>query len=367
MTTDNKKGLYIHVPFCAKKCPYCDFFSVNFSQQGADIYTDRVCQALTEKEGLYFDTLYFGGGTPSLLGAERIASIIKAANVLPDSEITVECNPSDTGAPGSRFDFELLAKAGVNRISLGLQSAVDSERKALGRQSGTENVVRAVSRAKKAGINNISLDLMLGIPGQTPESLKKSLDFCIGSGATHISAYMLKIEENTPFFEMQETLCLPDEDAVCELYDFASETLENAGFVQYEISNFAKSGYESRHNLKYWRCEEYLGIGAAAHSFLNGRRFFYEADIDAFVGGAKPVDDGEGGGFEEYAMLALRLKEGLSRKKTLERFGFGIPDKVIEKAEEFAKHGLVTDNGDSISLTQNGYLISNTIIAELIL
>ena len=367
MITDNKKGLYIHVPFCAKKCPYCDFFSVKFSQQGADVYTDRVCQTLTEKEGLCFDTLYFGGGTPSLLGAERIARIIQTADVLPDSEITVECNPSDTGAVGSRFDFEMLAKAGVNRISLGLQSAVDSERKALGRQSGTENVARAVSRAKEAGINNISLDLMLGIPGQTKASLKESLDFCIGSGATHVSAYMLKIEEGTPFFEMSDTLNLPDEDAVCYLYSFACRTLESAGFEQYEISNFAKNGYESRHNLKYWRCEEYLGVGAAAHSFLNGRRFYYEADIDAFIGGAKPVDDGEGGDFEEYAMLALRLKEGLSRKKTLERFGFDIPEKVIKKAAEFAKHGLVTDNGDSISLTQNGYLISNTIIAELIL
>lgn len=358
-------GLYIHIPFCNGKCPYCDFYSVTPDDETVKAYVVKVCEKISAENGIY-DTVYFGGGTPSLIGAENIAKILSCINRTADCEVTLECNPSDTGAVDSSFDFELVAKSGVNRISMGLQSANDSERKALGRRGGCDDVERAIARAKKAGISNISLDLMLGVPNQTAESLKKSIEFCNNSCAKHVSAYILKIEEGTPFHRIKNSLILPDEDETCDLYLLAVSELEKAGFHQYEISNFSQKGYESRHNLKYWRCEEYLGIGAAAHSFADGKRFYYERSTADFINGASPVDDGEGGDEEEYIMLALRLTEGLNFENYKNRFGKAIPDSIIKKAELLEKHGLVNVTEKNISITANGFLVSNSIISELI-
>lgn len=358
-------GLYLHIPFCNGKCPYCDFYSVNPEENKVSSYVDALCREIDKAGGIY-NTVYFGGGTPSLIGSDNIAKIMSHINRTSDCEATLECNPSDTGAENSAFDFSVVAKAGVNRISMGLQSADDCERKILGRRGGCENVERAIARAKQTGIDNISLDLMLGIPNQTEESLKKSIEFCKNSGAKHISAYILKIEEGTPFYRTKNTLGLPDEDKTCDLYLSAVENLAKAGYHQYEISNFSEKGYESRHNLKYWRCEEYLGIGASAHSFLNGKRFYYERSIDDFISGILPVDDGFGGDEEEYIMLALRLSEGLVFEKFRNRFGKNVPEETIRKAHALEKHGFVTVDENSISITVKGYLISNTIISELI-
>lgn len=358
-------GLYLHIPFCAGKCPYCDFYSVIPKGETMELYTDALCKRIKEENRIY-DTVYFGGGTPSQLGSERICKILACINRTPDCEVTLECNPSDTGTENSVFDFDAIAKAGVNRISMGLQSAVDSERKALGRKSGQAEVRRAIARARSAGISNISLDLMLAVPNQTKESLKESIDFCADSGATHISAYILKIEEGTFFHKTKDRLILPDEDETCDLYLYAVEEIGKAGFRQYEISNFSKEGCESRHNLKYWRCEEYLGIGAAAHSFVNGKRFYYERSIDGFISGSAPVDDGEGGSEEEFIMLALRLCEGLKYGEFKKRFGKSIPHALTAKAKELEKHGLLTVTDGGISLTANGFLVSNSIIGALI-
>ncbi|MBQ4338838.1 MAG: radical SAM family heme chaperone HemW [Clostridia bacterium] len=361
------KGLYIHVPFCNGKCPYCDFYSVSPTDSLLERYTEKICSVLKEKNHLTFDTVYFGGGTPSLLMPERIGRILNDINIKSGAEITVECNPSDTGSESGRFDFEKLAECGVNRISLGLQSGNDRERQFLGRRAGAKDAERAVRRAQSAGITNISLDLMLGISSQTMQSLEESFDLCVSLGAKHVSAYMLKIEPDTPYHNIRGKLSLPDEDEVCDLYLRCCELAEKHSMYQYEISNFAYKGYESRHNLKYWHCEEYLGIGPAAHSFINGKRFYYERSLDGFLGGASPVADGEGGDFEEYAMLALRLSEGLSLSKTNERFGFPVPDSIIKKAQALEKQGLVQINKDSISLTRNGFLLSNAVISRLLL
>ncbi len=358
-------GLYIHIPFCNGKCPYCDFYSVTPKDNIINDYVDALCKKIDEAGGIY-DTVYFGGGTPSLIGSDNIAKIMSHINRTPDCEVTLECNPSDTGAVNSNFDFAVAAKSGVNRISMGLQSADNAERKALGRRGGCDDVERAIERAKRAGIENISLDLMLGVPNQTAESLKKSIDFCKNSGAKHVSAYMLKIENGTPFYKRKNTLILPDEDETCDLYLLAVEELEKAGFEQYEISNFSVNGFESRHNIKYWRCEEYLGIGAAAHSFVNGKRFYYERSIDSFISGNHPTDDGEGGDEEEFIMLALRLSEGLIFEKYKSRFGKSVPEKLTEKAKELEKHGLVNVTNHNISLTVDGFLVSNSVICSLI-
>ncbi len=362
-------GLYIHIPFCRSKCPYCDFYSLTGREDLFPAYVRSAAvqlDALAQKYAVQADTLYLGGGTPSLIGGELLEELIAAARahfqVPPDAEITVECNPFSC----TEQLFRELAAAGVNRISLGMQSAVDRERKKLGRRSGREDVARCIGWAKDAGIGNISLDLMLGVPGQTAESAAESVDFCAQSGVTHVSGYLLKLEEGTPFYTRSGSLALPDEDETCRIYETVCQGLEQAGFEQYEISNFAKPGYESRHNLKYWNDAEYLGIGPAAHSFIEGERFYYPRDIDAFLAGGEPVPDGPGGDFEEYAMLRLRLCAGLREEGVRARFGRPIPDELYARARELAENGLSAYDEYGIRLTRAGFLLSNSAIAYLL-
>lgn len=362
-------GIYIHIPFCLSKCPYCDFYSFKADEQTKDSYLKAVLFCLDEyakKISDSVDTVYFGGGTPSCFGGERIKAVIDRIrakyNITDDAEITVECNPSSV-------DEELvkhLAQAGVNRISMGMQSAVDRERLALGRLSGRDKVASSVELFRKYGIGNISLDLMLGIPHQTKESLKESIDFIRQLRVSHISAYMLKIEEGTAFYDLGSSLEVPGEDEVCDLYLYTCELLKKSGYPQYEISNFAPAGFESRHNLKYWHCEEYLGIGPSAHSFLDGRRFYFDRDFNKFIDSPLPTDDGEGGDPEEYIMLALRLTEGLQKGKYKARFNELPDEKLFKRARALEKESLVRTTDEAICLTAKGFLVSNSIISYLL-
>lgn len=373
---ENGFGLYIHVPFCASKCPYCDFYSVT-DRGRMDEYVDAVTDELTtlRRAGAYADglrereivTVYFGGGTPSLLGADRLSALLRTVketfSVAPGAEVTVECNPSSSLSGGF---FEALAAAGVDRVSLGMQSAVDAERKRLGRKTTAADVTAAVDACRSAGIGNISLDVMLGVPGQTEQSLFQTLDHAVTLGATHISAYLLSIEEGTFFAKKRETLNLPEEDAVCDWYLAMCGYLKDRGYRHYEISNFCLSGYEARHNTAYWHGGEYLGIGPAAHSFLNGRRFYFPRDLDGFIRGAPPVDDGLGGGWEESLMLALRLDTGISLRDVKARFGVVPSPAFTDKLEPYRSGGLLAFDGDRIILTEKGFLVSNTVIGEII-
>ena len=361
-------GLYLHIPFCKSKCPYCDFYSFSGKDTEKDEYTKVLrnrlssCISALQCKG---DTLYIGGGTPSVLGAENLKVLVDTCNsgfLRNDAEITVECNPH-----GLNEDFfKVLFDCGVNRISLGLQSAVDSERRILGRLSDRNQVENAVKMAQRVGFGNITLDVMLGVPNQTEKSLNETLDFCISLGIPHISAYMLKLEENTHFYKNQDKYNFPDDDLTADLYLQMCETLESNGILQYEISNFSKKGFESRHNLKYWHCEEYLGLGPSAHSFLNGKRFYYDRDFNGFMNGNSPIDDGFGGDFTEYAMLNLRLVEGLSEEKVFNRFGHSIPKGIYEKSRIFVDNGYMNYNENGLKLTRKGFLMSNTILAEIL-
>lgn len=374
MPENKKTGLYIHVPFCRNKCPYCDFYSNTFDKNTADRYISALVFELKARERLasyiegelFADTVYFGGGTPSLLPAENISRIMDAlrenVRLSEDCEITVECNPSSS----SESLFQAYKKAGVNRVSLGLQSAVTGERKALGRRGTGDEALSAVESCRKSGIDNISLDIMLGIPNQTESSLLDTLDFCRKSGAWHISAYMLKIEENTPFYRMGEKLCLPDEERVCSLYGLCCEKLSEYGFSQYEISNFAKDGFYSRHNLKYWRLEDYIGLGPCAHSFYGGKRFYFSSDTESFIRGEKPVFDCTGGGLDEYIMLSLRLVSGIDLKEMGGKYGDNKARAIQERARPFLGTHLVEIKNNRLYLTRRGFLLSNTVIAELI-
>ncbi len=361
-----KKGVYIHIPFCQSKCPYCDFYSMRGTEEKKDLYLDALIREISSHKNISADTIYLGGGTPSVFGKERLRKLIESAKKqfhFSEGEITVEVNPSSC-------DEELiktLSEIGVNRISVGLQSAINEERKLLGRHSDTEKVKEAIEFCKKYETENISLDVMLGVPGQTTESLEETLTFVVNSGAKHISAYILKIEENTLFFRRRDTLPLPDEDTVCDMYEFTCEYLEKAGFHQYEISNFSKENYESKHNLKYWNSEEYLGLGPAAHSYLDGKRFYHERNFEEYLKNpTEYIPDGDGGSFEEFSMLKLRLTKGVSKKEISQKFGEEKFKKLLENSQKFINIKLMEYDGENLFFTRQGFLLSNTILSEII-
>ena len=364
----NSIGLYIHIPFCKHKCPYCDFFSGNADENAFDNYVIELKDKIkywSEKAKRDVATVYFGGGTPSVLGADRLCDILDFIksnfNIQNNAEITVEVNPDSA----KTIDFKKMYACGFNRISMGMQTAVEDELRLLGRIHSIDDAKTSVERAKSAGFNNISLDLMMGIPNQTIESLEKSISFCADCKVTHISSYILKIEENTPFYKVQNKLKLADDDMQAEMYLKAVEMLDSLGYKQYEISNFAKQGYESRHNTNYWRCGEYIGIGPSAHSFFEGKRFFYSRSMDDFNNN-KLSFEGTGGDEEEFIMLSLRLKSGLNYSEFEEKFGYTLPSYIIKKVKEYEKYGYTNVTDKSISFTPKGFLVSNSIISELI-
>lgn len=349
-------GLYIHIPFCLSKCPYCDFYSVRFGNAKAREYAAAVVRNI-RRYGGHYDTVYFGGGTPVLLYG-HIAEILKAADIAEGAEITVEANPCAVTADIAAK----LAEAGVTRISLGVQSMHGDELAFLGRRHTPAQVRDAFERLRAVGIENISADMMIVLPGQDEDKISGTAEALKLFGAKHISAYILKIEENTPF--AQREIELPDDDRTADLYLYTVRELEKLGFAQYEISNFAVTGSECRHNLKYWRCEEYIGIGPAAHSYYKGVRFSVPPDIDAFISADAQetvITDENAGDWEEYAMLKLRLTEGITFAEA-ERFG-----KAAGLRENAAKlpPKLVNIKENGVSLTPEGFLISNTLIARI--
>ena len=353
-----ERGLYIHIPFCLSKCPYCDFYSTQYNIELANSYADAVIRNIQHYGGK-FDTVYFGGGTPFLLW-KKICDILEAVDTVNNAEITVEANPCTVDAKS----LAALRKAGVNRISFGVQSLNDDELKALGRRHDADTAVNAVKAAKEQGFDNISTDIMLGIPGQTSESVIRTIQQLSLLPITHISAYMLKIEESTPFAKAK--LVLPDEDEVCSIYLKATDLLSDLGFNQYEISNYAKEGFSCRHNLKYWNCEEYLGIGPAAHSYYNGKRFFVKRDLNSFISDEYQrtvIEEVDPGNHEEYAMLRLRLTEGLSLSE-YEALGGDKKDMKLMLSQIPDEYVLI--DGDIVSLTPKGFLVSNMIIGRLL-
>ncbi len=355
----NPIGLYIHIPFCLKKCNYCDFYSVAVNDQVKQDYVDALIKEIKQwgdKLSRPIDTIYFGGGTPSLL-AEFLPLIMKEVKasfcLLEGAEITMEMNPADNCEEILNFALE----AGVNRLSIGAQSGVTQELEVLGRRHTLEQTAETVKLARSLGFDNISLDIMLGLPNSNEKSLQKSLEFITDLNPEHISAYILKIEENTVFHKIYDTLGLPDEDSTADQYLQMCKYLEDKGYGHYEISNFAKPNFESRHNLKYWELKEYLGLGPSAHSFINGKRFYFKRDLSKFLEGSSPLPDGDGGGEEERIMLALRLSKGVKLE---------LNEELEKKCRLLNQNKLLNINDQSISLTDQGMLLSNSIITEIL-
>ncbi|MEG0457100.1 MAG: radical SAM family heme chaperone HemW [Oscillospiraceae bacterium] len=364
-------GLYIHIPFCENKCPYCDFFSVKGDVFEKRKYIDALKKYINHysNKNLSISSVYFGGGTPTVLESTDLCEILNCIknsfNLLYDAEISFEANPNTV-------DFKYLknlVSGGFNRISFGVQSLDEQQLKSLGRKHSAKEAVSKIKLAKEAGFNNISADLMLGVPGQTTKSLKQTLEKLTTYEINHVSAYMLKIEEGTPFFQQKDSLQIADEEILSQMYLITVDFLNNKGFKQYEISNFAKEGYECRHNLIYWQCEEYLAFGPSAYFYYKNKRGHFSKSLEEFIFNAQhdkfePIFDENGGDLFEYFILNLRLSKGVNLKYLKQKYNVDTKN-LIKKAESLEKNNLLKINNDNINLTKEGFLLSNEIIAVL--
>ena len=363
-------GLYLHIPFCKAKCIYCDFYSLPHSEEKMDAYAAALQRDLIRRapdaRDHTVDTVYFGGGTPSYLGADRLCRILETVfahyHVDKTAEITTEANPDSARDAAA---LRQLRSAGFNRISLGMQSACDDELRLIGRVHTHRETVEAVSAARAAGFDNLSLDLIYGLPEQTAARWRENLRAAIALQPEHLSCYGLKIEEGTPLFFKKDGLFIPDDDAQAEEYLAAVGLLEEAGYRQYEISNFARPGRASRHNLKYWTMQEYLGFGPGAHSDFGGRRFAYARDLSAYIRGEEHLSESACPAprerEEERVMLALRTTQGLDLST------LGEDTREAEAVlEECARHGLAQRENGRWRLTPQGFLVSNAVIVRVL-
>ncbi len=372
MTTD-RLGLYVHIPYCVKKCDYCDFCSLPIGRARID---DRYILALCEdilsykrEERLSLDTVFFGGGTPSLLAPDQLGAIVRAIKESFDisgrGEWTFEANPGTVTEEALRA-FRL---AGFNRVSMGLQSIHENELKILGRIHNFEDFKSSFSILRSAGFDNINVDLMYAIPEQTKESLLATLNTVTALEPEHISAYGLIIEESTPFGKRGSEYEV-DPDTESDLYELVYTLLRDSGYHHYEISNYARAGYECRHNLIYWQMKEYIGVGAAAHSFFEKKRFFNSSNVGEYIASPHPVEyeeQSESELAEDHFMLGMRLRDGISRSEYISRYGFDIIKRV--KEEELLKmksEGYLEYDGDRISLTDKGLYVSNSFLLHFL-
>lgn len=371
---DHPLGLYLHIPFCKAKCAYCDFYSLARSEEKMDAYTAALQRHLVEvapqADCHIVDTVYFGGGTPSYLGVKRLTELLKTVKkhyrLAKEPEITVEANPD------SACDWKALRalrRAGVNRLSLGVQSTDDALLQAIGRVHTFAQVQEAVAAARRAKIKNLSLDLIYGLPGQTMAQWEKTLQDAVDLQPEHLSCYGLKLEPGTPLFARQGELTFPDDDAQADMYLYTVAFLKEHGYEQYEISNFAKPGFASKHNLKYWLLQEYAGFGPGAHSDFGDVRYGYLRDIDRYIAGELVLSERETISRRErdmeYIMLRLRLTRGADPREFENAFRERF-NPLAKLLHQYAAHGLACQNDDgSWRLTPKGFLVSNQIIGAL--
>lgn len=375
MNNTKKAGLYIHVPFCSKKCNYCDFYSFKADTSLKERYVRALINEIKAKSLIYadriFDTIYVGGGTPTELGSKLLCEIIREVyshfSVTKDCEFTVETNP------GLDIDMSALRKSGANRLSIGLQSANADELSILGRIHSLDDYFDTVKCARAAGFENISTDIMFSLPSQNIDLLENTLKTVIDTHPAHISAYSLKIEPGTPFYKIRERLTIPDEDTDADMYAYICSQLCEAGYHHYEISNFAKEGFESRHNLRYWLCDEYLGLGPGAHSYIDSVRYSYKRDVaavcEAYEKGAYDniidehtlIDEAEA--VNERIMLGLRLSRGIK----LSVLDSVIPrERLLKVTAPLEDNGYLTLSDGSLVLTEKGMYVSNSIIGAIL-
>ncbi len=376
-------GLYIHIPFCIGKCNYCDFYSL--ASQHDDVKTSYIkavemhmSEYKLQANNHIVSSIYIGGGTPSLLPSSHIKSLLKA--VKKNFKISSRCEISIEVNPGT-VDYRKLCeykRMGINRLSIGAQSFNDDELKICGRKHNSKEIFGCILAARKAKFENISLDLIYGLPGQTKESLFSNLQSAFEMNVDHISLYGLKIEDGTPFWYDRHSLDLPDEDTEREMYFACVELLKQNGFRQYEISNFAKQRKACKHNIRYWNCDEYLGFGPAAHSYFGGKRFSFKRNLALYIDSFDEtknvtealvdeyVDIPPQARIAEYVMLRFRLHEGVNLAKFKKRFGRSFEALYYEKMWPYINSGHIIKTKTGYAFSLDGMYVSNYILARLV-
>ena len=377
---EKKVGIYVHIPFCKHKCAYCNFYSIPESVSNENLIDEyekavikHIGEYAAQLDGYLIDTVYFGGGTPSYIGASRLINILDAlknnGHILLDSEITAEVNPGSV----TRDELIRLKKAGFNRLSIGVQCSDDSILSTIGRQHTFEDAEETFNDARQAGFNNISVDIIFGLPSQDKESWAQTVAQVAGLKAEHISCYSLKIEEGMELFDYKDSPFLPGDDVQADMYLYAVEMLDRFGYRQYEISNFARRGFESKHNMKYWLGEEYIGFGPGAHSYIGQCRYSFTEDVAEYAGQVEmgkrilehdeQMSDFENAG--EYLMLRLRTTYGISEEEYYSIYRLKM-DFVLELLHKYEENGWALYKDGRWRFTPTGFLISNTLIGEML-
>ncbi len=369
----NKKGIYVHIPFCIKKCAYCSFNSYSDLFYLADEYSDAVLREIKSADRCSVDTVYFGGGTPSAICEKYILKILDAIyekfDVSKDAEITIEVNPKTA----DEKKLSAYKNAGINRLSIGAQDFFDENLKKLGRIHSVSDTFETVDAARKAGFDNISLDIMYGFENQTIKDLEKTLETAMNLNPSHISVYALSVEEGTPVFERMkkgENVCVSDE-VYANMYDDICEKLSKHGYEKYELSNFAKDKKYSRHNMSYWECKEYYGFGAGASGYVKNTRYKNVCEISDYI--KNPFEKCEKDilskedMMKEFVILGLRLTKGISKKKFFEKFGADIYDVFGKSLNKHIKNTkLLCENDDKIYLSKDASFVSNAVFVDFI-
>lgn len=362
---ENKKGLYVHIPFCQRKCNYCDFTSYEGKFDLAEQYFNKLTNEMLAKEKCDIDTIYFGGGTPSSVDATYICKFLENVyshfNVSSNAEITIEVNP----ASAIEKKIKSYKNAGINRISMGVQSFNDDELKMLGRLHLSKDVYRTYNVIRNCGFKNVSLDLMFGLPDQTIEKLNHSILEMIKLSPEHISCYGLKIEESTPFYikEQKGEIIPVDDDSFADMYEFICSSLKENGYLQYEISNFSIRGKESRHNSKYWQCGEYIGLGAGASSYIGNIRSRNTNDLLKYSNEVEEILSIEDR-ISEFVILGLRMTKGIDINEFSMRFGKDIYDVYGKQLQKYAD--FIIREGNVLKFNDKAYYISNSILADFL-
>lgn len=371
-------GIYIHIPFCIRKCAYCDFYSVPHNAHDMAAYTKALTAQIRRAENMGMmrkaDTVYFGGGTPSLMSEADISAVMQALRetfeISRGAEITLEANPGTVDSA----KLSAFRNAGVNRLSIGMQSASDEELRRLSRIHTRADFENSYLLARMEGFDNISFDIMYGLPRQNEKLLSETVNYAMELAPEHISFYGLKIEADTPFGnDPAIAKSVPDEDTQVNMYMHTASELEKHGYRQYEISNFAKRGYESRHNLKYWKSMDFIGFGPGAHSFIDGRMFSYKKDLNLFLScddDVKLLSENYIPAQKElsaqFVMLAFRTAEGVDTDEYNRRFGGNFAIEYYNKMKPFIDKGFIIQGDGNFRLSRDGMLISNYILSEIL-
>lgn len=388
-------GLYVHIPFCMKKCDYCDFLSGVYDEKTQKAYTDSLCREIryggNRLKDVSVASIFIGGGTPSWLNASYMEQILEAIysvfHVKEKAEISIECNPGTV----TQDKFHVYQKIGINRLSIGLQSALEEELKCMGRVHDYQRFLHTFDMARKSGFYNINVDVMTGLPNQTPEKLLYTLDKVILLRPEHISAYALIVEEGTPFYERYQsdvkkqktgnpTKYLPDEEAEYHLYKLTQQVLQSHGYHQYEISNYAREGFSCEHNIGYWQRKPYLGVGVGAATLLDDTRAFNVRDIYDYIRQCENLEDDQDfspiweestklsryDAMEEFMFLGLRMNQGVSRQDFERTFGCSIEGIYNAPLKKLRQEGLLLTEAGRITLTEKGMDLSNYALAHFL-